>query len=157
MDVNIVVKKATSPVSASISPPLKYEQSKQFAKSRFSYALPERMQRFRRSTALGDVSTSPELSLSDIRGKENLGQISGYEFFVKEWFDQPAGRESSLGGFISHLESQSGGSGVAVADEALLRMLKTKRHRSLSKRAESTTEDTSAEVISTYIYISCFK
>ncbi|CAH8861256.1 unnamed protein product [Trichobilharzia szidati] len=143
--VNVVVKKANPPVSASTSPPLKYEQSKQFAKSRFSYALPERMQRFRRSTAFGDVSTSPELSLSDIRGKENLGQISEYEFFVKEWFDQSAGRQSSLGGFISQFESQStvGGGGT---DEVQLRMLKTKRHKSLWKRTDSTTEDTSAEM-----------
>uniref|UniRef100_A0A095AUR8 Coiled-coil and C2 domain-containing protein 2A n=1 Tax=Schistosoma haematobium TaxID=6185 RepID=A0A095AUR8_SCHHA len=47
--------------SISTSSPMKYEQSKQFSKSKSYYPLPERMQRLRKSTGLGELSTSPEV------------------------------------------------------------------------------------------------
>ncbi|VDP24959.1 unnamed protein product, partial [Schistosoma curassoni] len=47
--------------SISTSSPMKYEQSKQFSKSKLYYPLPERMQRLRKSTGLGELSTSPDV------------------------------------------------------------------------------------------------
>ncbi|VDP19706.1 unnamed protein product [Schistosoma margrebowiei] len=49
--------------SISTSSPMKYEQSKQFSKSKSYYPLPERMQRLRKSTGLGELSTSPDVAI----------------------------------------------------------------------------------------------
>ncbi|CAH8602000.1 unnamed protein product [Heterobilharzia americana] len=146
---NKVVVTKEAPVTSNIPlASMKYEQPRQFARSRPSYALPERMQRLRRTTGLSEPSTSPELSLSDTRGKENIDQISGYDFFVKEWFDNTTGKDSALV-FISNSEPQivsGAGERHSAGDGTQSRMTKTKRHKSLFKRTESVMDDTSVEM-----------
>ncbi|CAH8536677.1 unnamed protein product [Schistosoma turkestanicum] len=117
-------------------PPLstvKYEQSKQFAKSKSPYpSLPERMQRLRRNTALSELSTSPDLSLSDLKAMDNLNhQISDYEFFIKEWSDHD-----------DHLKQKDTTDDLhSTSDLQNLSMKLFKSNKHSRKRTESTTID----------------
>ncbi|CAH8625096.1 unnamed protein product [Schistosoma rodhaini] len=133
-----IVQKKNQPIS--ISPLMKYEQSKQLVKSKPYYPLPERMQRLRRSTGLGELSTSPDLSLSDLKGNENFNQINNDEFFTKEWYDNSKQNDTTYNmGSISKSKQ-------LTMNEPQSKVLKGKRFKShSSKIIQSNMEDNSME------------
>ncbi|XP_018652773.1 hypothetical protein Smp_143910 [Schistosoma mansoni] len=133
-----VVQRENQPIST--SPSMKYEQSKQLVKSKSSYPLPERMQRLRRSTGLGELSTSPDLSLSDLKGNENFNQINNDEFFTKEWYDNSKQNDTTY-----NMDSISKSKHLTM-NEPQSKLLKGKRFKTYSsKRIESNMEDNSME------------
>ncbi|KAK4468063.1 hypothetical protein MN116_008237 [Schistosoma mekongi] len=148
-----VIQKEELPISN--LPPssriMKYGQSsKQYAKSRTSSSLPERMQRLRRSGGLGDVSTSPELSFSEWKEKETMHQIIGDEFFTKEWNDDISKPRESTYDFFSTSGSQSltciNSEQSTIVDELQMKSVKNKRYRSHSKRIGSNIDEHSTEI-----------
>uniref|UniRef100_A0A5K4EPL0 C2 domain-containing protein n=1 Tax=Schistosoma mansoni TaxID=6183 RepID=A0A5K4EPL0_SCHMA len=149
-----VVQRENQPIST--SPSMKYEQSKQLVKSKSSYPLPERMQRLRRSTGLGELSTSPDLSLSDLKGNENFNQINNDEFFTKEWYDNSKQNDTTY-----NMDSISKSKHLTM-NEPQSKLLKGKRFKTYSsKRIESNMEDNSMEVIIRLLvlinyYLFCF-
>ncbi|CAH8585133.1 unnamed protein product [Schistosoma intercalatum] len=126
--------------SISTSSPMKYEQSKQFSKSKSYYPLPERMQRLRKSTILGELSTSPDLSLSDLKENENFNEITNDEFFTKEWYDNTKQKHTTYD-LNSITESHN-----LTMDELQSKFLKDKHHKRLSKRTQSNMEENLTEI-----------
>ncbi|CAI2731745.1 unnamed protein product [Schistosoma spindalis] len=128
-----IIQKENQSISTTSS--MKYEQSKQYSKSKSYYPLPERMQRLRKSTGLGELSTSPDLSLNDLKGNDNFNEITEDEFFTKEWYDNSKQKHTTYN-LNSITESHS-----LTMNELQLKFLKEKHLKRHSKKTESNMED----------------